>query len=1495
MRIGVTNIFKGSAFGGVLPQVALYLAHALKDAGHDVSFLIPFESDEWFIDCTSANTIPFIKLTQGITIQTFDIVIEVVWFLPVDLRRQIANKVVMFYHYPPAFYDIESSVYPLASAVRDFNGVHALWTWSHFKETDFEYLEFMSRRPVFRLPFFWNPILLDSYVTETSVPEWSGSNEPAVVICESNETNTSNCTLPMVILSEIYKNNPSLKWKIVNGHELIKRDFFINNIFQNLHIGSGSVDISGNFMKRVRLPDLRREPNYIISHQRFRPIKYMLLDALYLGIPLIHNCIMLKDVVGGQYYYTLNRIGQALDSWSKITTDVRPALDLVRTDLLSRYGPIIGSCAVNSILGTTITWCPPATIVRPSVRVAFFDMWTDFQPVHNLFLEAFKQNGWTVSNDQTDPTFIIFGPFGQENANIKWTNIPKVFYTGENLTPVNRKDVVLNIGFSTSVSNDYFRMPNWLLELNWYNQDVTLYKNPMPFSLDLLTLDIKMRSKFCIFVATNPKSVCRNTLYHVLSRYKDIDSAGQLFNNVTLIPGGPGGSGGQADKVDTYKNYKFALVCENSLGSGYVTEKLLHAKLGGCVPIYWGSPDVVLDFNKEAFINASDYDCVDNLLTEVERLDNDNNAWLTIANKRLILDLEKPRTLLSEMVKTLSEKVTNFKPENIGASYASSASPTPSKSLQPKVTPYNITPIKEAPPQVIVTCCNGRFVDSAIRLIQSSKVPVYIWVWDIDFMDVKRLKKAGAKMIIPLDTKWNPEWTDFWNPLHFAWKPLVMILAYNVLPKGTHVLYLDAGIEIVDDLDAIWMNISRGSLFVCYMKEHKMETWCHPKFCSMLNLTAEELAAPQLSANIVGFICGGSAGEVLKHTMGYACNPELITGHKWYRYSEKCMGHRHDQSILTLMCLRFGIKPHLLDTFAGYKSYDETLKYGAVLYVHRGNWLKSTPEPEQKAATEPTDSVLKHIQDSYVVNLDHRQDRLNGFWQKHPYLAGFCKKLSAVNGRELKLTAEICKLFKNNDFKWKKSVMGCALSHYTLWKQFASASFGNFLVLEDDAKLCDNFINQWSTMADSIPLDFDIIFLGGVLPPNKPALPYITEPVNRYFARVAKNTVFGQERRYFHFCTYSYIISASGAKKLCAIIDNLGIYTSADHMLVNNMDGQLNIYFTTPLLGGCIQDDDPIYQTADFNNFNRVDKFDSEIWNNTDVFSLEEVAIASSTSTPVVLKPLKVVYFEKEQYKQCIDSEWLREIFQRDFVWLDYSLPVDSGSQVLLYYQHTTPVSVILGWINRNSDCKIAILHASDEQCIADISIYNHPSVSCVFRNYWRPECIGPRVVHLPLGYLNGKGCNGRINLSSQRPLTWTFAGAMDRNNRPVVLAGLVKLLPKNFVHMTPTWGTKEDMPAIKYVGMLQDSQYIPCLDGFSNTESYRFYEALENGAIPVVKRDLVRSYENILCGSSLIYVDDWSSDFTKGIDIDEKQKELVYWWAHFKAGLRKLIQEKLA
>ena len=47
---------------------------------------------------------------------------------------------------------------------------------------------------------------------------------------------------------------------------------------------------------------------------------------------------------------------------------------------------------------------------------------------------------------------------------------------------------------------------------------------------------------------------------------------------------------------------------ENSLGEGYVTEKLLDARVMGCKALYWGDISCLSDFSKNGIFNIRDVD-----------------------------------------------------------------------------------------------------------------------------------------------------------------------------------------------------------------------------------------------------------------------------------------------------------------------------------------------------------------------------------------------------------------------------------------------------------------------------------------------------------------------------------------------------------------------------------------------------------------------------------------------------------------------------------------------------------------------------------------------------------------------------------------------------------------------------------------------------------------------------------------------------------------------
>ena len=87
------------------------------------------------------------------------------------------------------------------------------------------------------------------------------------------------------------------------------------------------------------------------------------------------------------------------------------------------------------------------------------------------------------------------------------------------------------------------------------------------------------------------------------------------------------------DKLAFQSEYKFCIAFENSVGEGYTTEKLVEAMMSGSIPVYWGDPSVAVEFNPGSFINVSDFGSLEEVVQEVVRLDNDDEAYLEMLNR----------------------------------------------------------------------------------------------------------------------------------------------------------------------------------------------------------------------------------------------------------------------------------------------------------------------------------------------------------------------------------------------------------------------------------------------------------------------------------------------------------------------------------------------------------------------------------------------------------------------------------------------------------------------------------------------------------------------------------------------------------------------------------------------------------------------------------------------------------------------------------------------
>ena len=607
-----------SVFSGGLHGQALAVAEALVPFGQ--VHLINRTQQIWWDDCESVKSAWTVILLKDAAAGDYDLCIEC--GPPLTAPERFAKKHVWI---ASTFLlrEIEQSIFPVITGKRDLSGIAELWT----TDTDTQALQVLTGLPVRTIPFVWTPTFLQAYAGH--LPPWS-PGPWRVHSIETHTSNTSSCVLPLVIAKEaLAKGVPIESVRLHNAEAISKAQFFQENTLKHCVHQGLKVDVCG----RQRFADWLLEPgSCVIAHTRFKPIRAALLDLIWCGIPFLHNSPMLAAAGFTDNYYPDNAVGAAIEAFQRLAAPDREA----GRARLARWSPAAAQPAFEALLGTTAIAAKGVAAARPVFRVGFCDMWSNFNPEYNFFTLLLA----SVAPDleilggiaQGTEAITIFGPFGSA-----WKALPpgqpKIHFTGENTPPV--PEAQLNLGFEHRymVGENYLRFPLWLLEIDWFGADAARIQNPIPIPLELCTNPPGgLRDRFCAFVVSNPSNPVRNAAFQSLNAWKPVDSAGAVFN--TMGPGlfaGAGGGGGEARKVEFLRNYRFCITYENASAPGYCTEKLLHAKAAGCVPIYWGDPHVERDFDPAGFLDARAFRTPEELVAAVRRLEEDPVRWRQMA------------------------------------------------------------------------------------------------------------------------------------------------------------------------------------------------------------------------------------------------------------------------------------------------------------------------------------------------------------------------------------------------------------------------------------------------------------------------------------------------------------------------------------------------------------------------------------------------------------------------------------------------------------------------------------------------------------------------------------------------------------------------------------------------------------------------------------------------------------------------------------------------
>lgn len=206
---------------------------------------------------------------------------------------------------------------------------------------------------------------------------------------------------------------------------------------------------------------------------------------------------------------------------------------------------------------------------------------------------------------------------------------------------------------------------------------------------------------------------------------------------------------------------------------------------------------------------------------------------------------------------------------------------------------------------------------------------------------------------------------------------------------------------------------------------------------------------------------------------------------------------------------------------------------------------------------------------------------------------------------------------------------------------------------------------------------------------------------------------------------------------------------------------------------------------------------------------------------------------------------------------------------------------------------KIFLIHLGDET-----GLYEPSSIYKNCHYIWRTFCSNvyfdnKKVSCLPLGYKSGVIFNKEVK---EREYKWSFIGTPHKSSRHDLLFQLSNIKPSYFFK---TKKFNNDILAIKDMNkVLSSTEFLPCPNGFVHPETYRLYEALESGCIPIVE-NAFKYYDRLLPNNPFLKVDMWSEAkiIIKGWTKDQikmKQEECKIWWEKQKKKLQESFYHKI-
>lgn len=132
-----------------------------------------------------------------------------------------------------------------------------------------------------------------------------------------------------------------------------------------------------------------------------------------------------------------------------------------------------------------------------------------------------------------------------------------------------------------------------------------------------------------------------------------------------------------------------------------------------------------------------------------------------------------------------------------------------------------------------------------------------------------------------------------------------------------------------------------------------------------------------------------------------------------------------------------------------------------------------------------------------------------------------------------------------------------------------------------------------------------------------------------------------------------------------------------------------------------------------------------------------------------------------------------------------------------------------------------------------------------------------------------------------ERPYDFSFSGNVNNFFRRECVQRLEKL-PKTIVKVSGGFG--QGLPYNEYLQLLSETKFAACPSAISTPDSFRIYEALEMGCVPVLDRAGAEYFQHVWGACPLMAMSDWAGLKIELMpDFEEFQALCKQWWAEAK------------